>query len=239
MCVIVLPKIPTGCRAIDKILDGGIPFESVSLIYGEAETGKTTLAMQCAVNCARQGYKALFIDCDGTFSPRRLSQIASENFKEVAELMILVKPNSFREQTVVIDQLTDYITKNFGLIIVDTITSLYRAKVAESPEETFKLNRELNREIALLTQIAKTNKIVVLITSQVSSVFNQAYVSVEPVATRVLKFWAETVIALKPTENSRIIKAVLEKSPKRTKRVQHLTCCLRIEETGIREYSAH
>jgi DNA repair protein RadB len=232
-------KIPTGCRAIDKILEGGIPFESVSLIYGEAETGKTTLAMQCAVNCAAKGYKTLFVDCDGTFSAKRLSQIASEKFKDIAELIILMKPNDFREQTLVIEQLADYVTKNFGLVIVDTVTGLYRARVAESPEKKFELNRELNRQMALLAQIAKTQKIDVLLTSQVRNVFDDAHVSIEPVATRVLKFWADTIIAMKPTENSRIIKAILEKSPTKTKKPQPMTCYLEIGETGIHEYSIH
>jgi RecA/RadA recombinase len=236
MCVTLIQKIPTGCRAIDKILEGGIPFESVSLIYGEAETGKTTLAIQCAINCAEQGYKTLFVDCDGTFSSRRLSQMASERFNEIAELIILMKPNNFHEQTLVIDQLTDYITKNFGLVIIDTATGLYRARVAESPERTFELNRELNRQMALLAQIAKTQKIAVLMTSQVRSVFNEAHVSIEPVATRVIKFWADTIIIMKPTENPGIINAILEKSPKK---VRPLACHLKIGETGIHEYLIH
>ena len=236
MCVTVVQKISTGCRTIDKILEGGIPFESVSLIYGEAETGKTTLAIQCAINCAGKGYKTLFVDCDSTFSTKRLSQMASEKFKEIAELIILMKPNNFREQTLVIDQLTDYITKNFGLVIIDTITTLYRAEIAEFPEKTFELNRELNRQMALLAQIAKTQKIAVLMTSQVRSVFNEAHVSIEPVATRVIKFWADTIIVMKPTENPGIIKAILEKSPKK---VQPLACHLKIGETGIHEYSTH
>jgi DNA repair protein RadB len=236
MCVTVVQKIPTGCKTIDKILEGGISIESVSLIYGEAETGKTTLAIQCATNCARQGYKTLFVDCDGTFYTRRLSQIASERFKEIAELIILMKPNNFREQTLVIDQLTDYITKNFGLVIIDTITTLYRAEIAEFPEKAFELNRELNRQMALLAQIAKTRKIAVLMTSQVRSVFNEAYVSIEPVATRVIKFWADTIIVMKPTENPGIIKAILEKGPKGA---QPLACHLKIGETGIHEHSAH
>ncbi len=233
MCMTVVQKIPTGCRTIDKVLEGGIPFESVSLIYGEAETGKTTLAIQCAINCAAQGYKTLFVDCDGTFSTRRLSQIASDRFKEIAELIILMKPNNFREQTLVIDQLTDYITKNFGLVIIDTITTLYRAEIAEFPEKAFELNRELNRQMALLAQIAKTRKIAVLMTSQVRSVFNEAHVSIEPVATRVIKFWADTIIAMKPTENLGIIKAILEKNPKKS---QPLACHLKIGETGIHEH---
>jgi DNA repair protein RadB len=229
----LLQRIPTGCKELDKSLEGGIPFENVSLIYGEAETGKTTLAMQLTVNCALQGYKTLFIDCDGTFSAQRLSQIASENFKKVAELMILVKPNSFREQTVVIDKLPEYVVKNFGLLVVDTLTSLYRVEIAEHPNKTFELNRELNRQMALLAQIAKTRKIAVIIASQVRSVFDEAYVSIEPVATRVLKFWADIIIALRPTENLQVIRAVLEKNPKGN---QPQTFQLKIEEVGIRDY---
>lgn len=229
----MLHKIPTSCEAIDEILQGGIPLESVSLVYGEAETGKTTLAIQCAVNCARQGYKTLFVDCDGTFYARRLSQIAIGDFKDIAELIILMKPDNFGEQAIVIDRLTDYMTKSFGLVVIDTITSLYRAEISERPEKTFELNRELNRQMACLAQIARTQKIVVLITSQVRSVFNEAHVSIEPVATRVLKFWADTIIDMKPTENPQIIKAILEKS---SKNVPPLTCHLKIEETGIHEY---
>ena len=232
----VLNRISTGCRTIDKLLGGGVPSESITLIYGEAETGKTTLALQCTLACARQGYKTLFVDCDGTFSARRLSQIASERFEEMAELIIFMRPNDFREQATVIDQLTDYVTKNFGLIVFDTFNSLYRLRIAESPSRTFELNRELNRQLAVLAQLAKTQKIAVLITSQVHSVLNAIPVTVEPVATRVLKFWADTVIAIKPTENVKMINMTLEKNPQK---LPSRTCSLRIEETGIREYSTH
>jgi RecA/RadA recombinase len=149
---------------------------------------------------------------------------------------MLVKPNDFREQTAVIDRLSEYTAKNFGLVIIDTVTSLYRLNVAESSKKTFGLNRELNRQMAILAQTAKIQKIPIVVTSQVRSVFNEATVSVAPVATRVLKFWADTVIAMKPTENPQIIAAVLEKTPQRT---QEVTCHLRIEATGIRDYRLH
>lgn len=225
-------KIPTGCVSIDGILRGGLSSEGVSLIYGEPETGKTTLAMQCAVNCAKLGYKTLFVDCDGNFSARRLAQIASERFKEVAELIILMKPSDFREQAAVVDKLTDYLTRSFGLVVVDTLTSLYRLRIAESPNKTFEFNRELNRQAAILAQIVRIEKIAVLLTSQVRSVFNEATVSVEPVGTRVLKFWADTIISLKPTETTGIIRAVLEKNPKG---IQPYNANLRIDGTGIHD----
>jgi DNA repair protein RadB len=236
MCISVIKKILTGCSCIDSHLNGGIPPQSVTLIYGEPETGKTTLAMQCAANCAMQNLKTLFVDCDNTFSPKRLSQVASGKFEEIADRIILMKPVDFREQTVVIDRISEYTAKNFGLIVIDTLTSLYRAEVAESSGKAFGPNRELNRQIAILSQTAKTQKMPIVITSQVHSVFDDSYVSVAPVATRVLKFWADTIIAMKPTENPQTIKAALEKTHEKA---QEATCHLRIDETGIHDYPFH
>ena len=207
MCVGVIKKILTGCSCIDSHLKGGISTESVTMIYGEPETGKTTLAMQCAVNCAMQGYKTLFVDCDNTFSAKRLSQVASGKFEEIANLIILIKPADFKEQTAVIDRISDYTAKNFGLVVIDTFNSLYRAKVAESSGKAFGLSRELNRQLAILAQTTKTQKLPVIVTSQVRSVFNESYSDVAPVATRVLKFWADTIIAMKPTENPQTSKS--------------------------------
>jgi DNA repair protein RadB len=229
--------IPTGCRCIDNRIGGGISPETVTLIYGEPETGKSTLAMQCAVNCAVQNLKVLFVDCDNTFYAKRLSQIAKDRFDDVAEKIILVKPKDFKEQTAFIDQINDY-TANVGLIIVDTFTSLYGAKVCETPAKSkaFGVNRELNRQLAILAQLTKIKKIPVLITSQVRSVFSEQSSSVRPVATQVLKFWADNIIALKPTESPQTIKAVLEKAREIT---QEVTCYVQIGEAGIQDTQIH
>jgi DNA repair protein RadB len=224
--------IMTGCGLLDELLEGGLPADGISLVYGEAETGKSSLAVQCAVNCARMGYKSLFIDSDGTFSPKRLSQIAYYDCEKISPFIILMKPTTFQEQVVAIDHLDEYITEKFGLIVVDTITSLYRVELG-TPKETFALNRELNRQVAFLAQIAKMHKMAVLITSQVRSVFFEEHAIVEPVATRVLKFWSDIVLNLKQTGQTRVIKVLLEKHPEH-KRSE--SCHVRIERTGIRDY---
>ncbi|MEM3090186.1 MAG: AAA family ATPase [Candidatus Bathyarchaeia archaeon] len=229
----MLHKIPTGCKILDEALEGGFAIGEVSLIYGEAETAKTTLAIQCAVSCARQGCKTFYMDCDGTFSGRRLSQIASKETDKVAEFIVLARPNSFKEQALIIDQLANYITKGFGLVVVDTLTFLYRVEVAENPDNTFNLNRELNRQMALLAQIAKTQKVAVLVISQVRSIFDETFVDVEPVATRVLKFWANTIVAMKPTENPKVVKVTIEKKEKMTK---PFSCYAEISEKGLCEH---
>jgi len=224
--------IPTGCISLDKLLGGGFPTEAVSLVYGEAETGKTSLAVQCAVNCARRGIKSLFIDTDGTFSYERLSQIAEYDYEKISPLMIIMRPTTFQEQSRAIDSLEKVITNKFGLIVVDTVTSLYRVEFDDT-EETYAANRELNRQLAVLTQIAKTCGIAVLVISQVRSVPFGETVEMKPVATRVLNYWSDIILDMKQTGQTRVIKVLREKHPK-IKGTGFIY--IKIESTGISDY---
>jgi len=226
--------VPTGCGSLDKLLGGGLSFGDVSLVYGEAETGKTCLAIQCAVNAARLGYKIIFIDSDGTFSTRRLSQIAYHDLDEVSPLITLVKPSDFQEQALAIDRLDEYLTPTVGLVVIDTVTSLYRAEIGDDKESTFSLNRELGRQLACLAQVAKTRKVAMLLTSQVRNVFAEGFVGMEPVATRVLRFWSDTVLNFKPLSQRNTLKAVLEKHSESKCPVN---CYLVIEEAGVCDYN--
>jgi RecA/RadA recombinase len=191
--------------------------------------------MQVASNCALQNkLKTLYVDCDNTFSSERLSQITRLSFNQVAEQIILIRPKSFAEQAAVVDNLQMYTSKNFGLIIIDTINGLYRVEVAEvatKAKQQFSLNRELNRQMAVIAQTAKTQHLPIIITSQVKALINEPYVSVAPVATRVVQFWANTIIALKPWENPQSILA----SVKTNQNPKEATCYLRIGQTGIRD----
>ena len=99
--------ISTGCYAFDRMLRGGFPVGRVALIYGEAGTGKTTIAVQCAINCAMRGFKTVFIDSDNTFPPSRLSQIAQQELSTIAPYILLFTPQKFKEQIRVIEGL-DY-----------------------------------------------------------------------------------------------------------------------------------
>ncbi len=223
--------IPTGSNILDRLLEGGLP-PSINLIYGEAETGKSTLAMQCALNCARLGLKTLYVDSDGTFSLERLFQIASQDLKEVSDLIILLKPSTFSEQAEIVDGLERYVNRRFGLIVFDTITSLYRLEIV-GRKETFHLNRELNRQVAMLGQIAKSFNLSVLLISQVRSIYWLDRGDIAPVATRVLKFWSDSVLCLHRTEQRNVIGASLEKKGGKE---ANLTFKLVIKEDGIHDY---
>ncbi|MCS7120081.1 MAG: AAA family ATPase [Nitrososphaerota archaeon] len=221
--------IPTGSVLLDKVLEGGFPSGMISLVYGEAETGKSTLAMQSALSCATMGFKTLYVDSDGTFSPERLLQLGAYNYREALDLIMIVRPSSFDEQAEIIDSLDRYINERFALLVFDTITSLYRQEVANTGE-SFHVNRELNRQVATIEQIAKIFDLAVILVSQVRGLFGER---VMPVATRVLKFWSDNVLSLNKTGRSNVIRAVVEK---KNGAETDITFLLAIEENGIRDH---
>jgi RecA/RadA recombinase len=199
----------TGSFSLDKALNGGLKQSTIALIYGEAETGKTTLAMQCAINLARMDYKTFFVDCDGTFSPERLKQLASKDSEGVFEKIIIIKPLTFTEQATLIDNLEKYVNQRFGLLVFDTITSLYRSEF-NGKEELYRLNRELNFQIATVKKIAATLEIPVLFISQVKDIPSLGEINTEPVATRVLKFWSKIEINLTHERQEKLIKLTIK-----------------------------
>ncbi|MCL2475762.1 AAA family ATPase [Candidatus Bathycorpusculum sp.] len=229
-----MAQISIGVESIDKAIGGGINPQTITLIYGEPETGKSTLAMQSAVYCALQGHKILYADCDNSFSTQRLAQLSGDRFDEVAERIILVKPQDFKEQTALIDHIEDY-TTGVGLIVIDTFTSLYSAKAAEF-SRAYGTNRELNRQLALLAQTVKTKKIPLVMTSQVRSVIGNDASDVRPVATRVLQFWAENILFLKPTQFPQTIKVTIEKVAGLP---QSAICYVQIGGNGIKDTQLH
>ena len=222
--------IPTGSSSLDHALDGGLPQREMCLLYGGAETGKSALAMRCAVNCARLSFKTLYVDCEGTFLPERLSQIATKDFGEVSDSIIVAKPATFEEQVAFVDNLERFVGRRFGLIVFDTITSLYRSELLNK-KETFNLNRELNGQVATLAEIAKKLELSILLVSQVRSVIPEA--DVAPVATRVLKFWCDSVVGLSRVGSRNMVKASVEKSGgKETKTSFYLV----IGQEGLLDY---
>lgn len=174
----------------------------------------------------------MFVDTDGTFSYERLSQIAKYDLHKISPLLNIARPTTFREQSKAIDSIEKIVTNKLGLIVVDTITSLYRVELNDV-EETYCANRELNRQLAVMTQIAKTCGLAVLIVSQVRSVPIGEIVEMKPVATRVLNFWSDVILYMMQTGQTRVIKILREKHPKiKRKGSIHI----KIENSGISDY---
>lgn len=188
-------SIPTGCSKLDELLGGGIPLGKFTLLYGEAGSGKTTVALQTSVSAARMGFKVLYLDCDRRIPVERLKTFAQKDFEEISKHIIVSRPENFLEQSLILGSLPTMISRDVGLVVVDSITSLYREAV--SVEEPFTVNWEFNRQIALLKESAITKNIAVLAISQVRAVIEGG--GMEPVARRIMFYWSDVILAFSRT----------------------------------------
>src|SRR5512143_3339068 len=55
-----LERLSTGSAAFDRILGGGLPVRSLTMIAGEPGAGKTLFALQMLLHLGRQGKKGLY-----------------------------------------------------------------------------------------------------------------------------------------------------------------------------------
>ena len=97
-------------------------------------------------------------------------------------------------------------------------------------------NRELNRQLAYLSELARMRHLVVLLVSQVHSRPLRIGHQIEPVARRILTHWSEVVLRLSPTVDPVLKMAQLERYG--STEGSAASCFLRITERGLEKADA-
>ena len=225
-----MEHLTSGCTALNNILNGGFRYGDVSLIYGEASSGKTTLTTSVVINhlFGDQWNKAYYIDSDGKISIRRLVMIAGGD-ESILKRLIIWTPKTFEEQSLIIESLPSVIIEEKAVVIIDSITGPYRFKAGDS-RLTFTANKELNRELGYLSEVAKTKNAAVIIVGQVHSVMDSDFQAVEPVANRLLRYWSDVILKLETTTVIGVRQALLEKP-------DGGACRFKLSDIGITEVS--
>ena len=202
-----MDKVPTGSKVLDRMLNGGYETDTLTTVYGPAGSGKTVLCLLCATKVAREGKKIIYVDTEGSFSLERLKQIAPD-YKKILSKIVFLKPTSFEDQKKSFEKLKELVNDKIGLIVVDTIAMLYRLELGKN-EDVYGVNRELGRQLAYLTEIARKKHIPVLISNQVYADFeNKDKVNI--VGGDLLKYSSKCLIELQITP-SRNRRAILKK----------------------------
>ena len=171
-------KITTGSDQFDTLLGGGIETMSITELFGEFRTGKTQICHTLAVTTQLPGNlkggngKVAYIDTEGTFRPERIAQIA-ERFgvdqSAVLDNILIARAYTHEQQfDLLIEVAARMAEDHFRLLIVDSITSLFRVDFSgrgELSERQQKLGRMMNK----LVKIAEEFNVAVVITNQVMS----------------------------------------------------------------------
>ncbi|MEM0465847.1 MAG: DNA repair and recombination protein RadB [Candidatus Pacearchaeota archaeon] len=214
-------KIPTGSRDLNLWLSGGYDKGVITLFYGPAASGKSNFTMLASSFLARENKKVIYIDTEGSFSLDRIRQISGVDCYDVLKNIIILKPLSFYEQKKIFLKLfRESRSKNISLIVVDSMTMLYRLDLAEAKKKGLKdvekINYDLLNQMKSLHEIAIKRNIPILITAQVYSNFlsEEDFIagkeaSVNVVGGDILKYWSKCIIEFQ-NKNGRK-KAILRK----------------------------
>ena len=217
-----MTKISTGVKFLDIFLDGGYDAEIVTTVYGPSGSGKTNLCLLAAVHAANTGKKVLFIDTEGGIAVERIKQL-SKNYEKILLRMMFFNPTTFAEQDQFLSKLKNLMNDKVGLIVVDSISMLYRVELGKSREtkksEGMKnqeknqekqnnnegvqdANAALGRQLAALVGLARKKHIPVLITNQVYADFNNPE-NVKMVGGDLLKYGSKCLLELQKFANAR------------------------------------
>ena len=193
-------KISTGAAFLDQLLEGGYDPDIITTIFGPSGAGKTNLCLLAAVKVAESGKKVLFIDTEGGIAVERIKQISSD-YNETLNRILFFNPVTFVEQNDVLEKVKELVSDQIGLIVVDSISMLYRLELGKS-EEVYEVNSALGRQIAYLVEIARRKKIPVLINNQVYADFDHRE-EVKMVGGDLLKYGSKCLLELRRGGESR------------------------------------
>lgn len=170
-------KISTGSFDFNDFLEGGYEKGIVTMIVGPPGSGKTNFSILSACSVAKDK-KVIFVDTEGGFSAERVRQIVGEeNLERILSNIMILNPTNFYEQKKSFSQLLKYLKEEtVGLIVIDSMAMLYRLELGDAIEgrdetKIHDVNREVARQMRILSEISRKRKITVLITNQVYNEF--------------------------------------------------------------------
>lgn len=171
-----MKKISTNSSVLDGLLGGGVETQAITEFFGEFGSGKTQICHQLAVNVqipdedSGLGKAVIYVDTENTFRPERIIQMAEGaglDPESMLENIIVARAYNSDHQMLIIDQAESLIKeKNVGVIVVDSLTSHFRADYAGRGMLADR-QQKLNRHMHDLQKLSDIYNLAVVVTNQV------------------------------------------------------------------------
>ncbi|MEM4700330.1 MAG: DNA repair and recombination protein RadA [Candidatus Nezhaarchaeales archaeon] len=169
-------KLTTGCAALDAILDGGLEPGAVTEFVGAYGSGKSQLMHQLCVTVQlpedRGGLRgrALYIDTERGFSPKRIVAIATRfglRPEEALDGIYSAYAVNSDHQVALLDVVERLASSGeVRLVVIDSFTSHFRREYP-GRDRLAERQQRLNRYLGHLLRIAVAYDVVVAVTNQV------------------------------------------------------------------------
>ena len=194
-----MPKIPLFSKDYTEFLNGGIDTGRITGIYGPAGSGKTLSCMLALLSPELSQKKIIYIDTESGFYVDRLKQLSPEH-NEILKRIIFFFPKSFEELKRISENIGCIVSKDTGLIVVDSISSFYRLEIARKHDQK-SLNKEFVSITSIFSELAKKYDTPIIFTSQVYADMKNKD-KVIPIGSFILKNRCKCLIELDKLDNN-------------------------------------
>ena len=184
-----------------KILQG------IFSVYGDFGVGKTTFALQTAISSAKLGKSVIYVYTKPNIPSEKI-QLINKDSNKILENILFIQTTDFDELNRIVFNFEFLVLKflkmnqpKFDLIIIDSITNLYRLELnMEKKEKNYNLNYQLNQILANLTYLNAIYGIEILIINEISRKnLNDQIIEVQS-GGKVMEFWVNNVLKITKTK---------------------------------------
>jgi len=212
-------KFPT--LEINAFLRNTENFKGIFSVWGDFGVGKTTFALQTAINAIKNKKKVIYIYTKPNLPSDKIVNL-SKGSEEILNRIIVLKPMDFEDLNNIVFNLEFLILKDsdnkgdqLKLIIIDSITELYRLELnKDKKEKNYNLNYQLNQILANLTYLNKTYDIELLIVNELSRITQDNQTIEVQSGGKVMEFWVNYNLKITKTKKLNQRKFILKKKSK-------------------------
>ncbi len=198
-------KFPT--TKLDAIIRKINAIKGIFSIWGDFGVGKTTFALQTAINTVKNNENVIYIYTKPNLPYEKLMSL-SKGSEKVLDGITIIKPMNFEDLNKIVFNLEFLILKNLAqnedklkLIIIDSITNLYRLELnQENKEKNYSLNYKLHQILANLTYLNEIYSIEILIVNELSRKnYNDQFIEVQS-GGKAMEFWVNFNLKITKTK---------------------------------------
>ncbi|MHA2268938.1 MAG: hypothetical protein ACXAB8_14165 [Promethearchaeota archaeon] len=211
-------------------------FKGIISIWGDFGVGKTTFALQTAINTIRHQSKIIYIYTKPNFPTEKILKMVKGSLETLRNITF-IQTERFEDLFNIVYNLEFLILKNmklmkenYELIIIDSLTDLYRLALnKEKKEKNYNLNYNLNQILANLSLINNTYDIDILIVNEkVNKLVNNKIIEIQS-GGKVMDYWVLLNIKIERTEILKQRKLIITKHPE----IQNIEFIYNLTENGF------
>lgn len=114
--------IPSGSVVIDQVSGGGYPKKRITEIYGEEQSGKTTIATHACISAASRKESSVYLDYEHTLDLQYAQKIADRFGVKFDKYCYVYQPPDFESGEIILDKVIK--TGDISLAVVDSVAAM-------------------------------------------------------------------------------------------------------------------